>query len=52
MITITMSKKDDLKKLMWCAEFFGPERFKFQEPMQLTFKNKHDRLLYAIEWNE
>ena len=51
MITITMSKKNDLDKLVWCAEVLG-DRYEFQEPMQLTFENKYDRLMYMIAWAE
>lgn len=52
MITITMSKKNDLAKLFWCGEVLGPDRFEFQEPMQLTFKSKSARFLYQIAWGE
>ena len=40
MITITMSKINDMAKLFWCGEVLGAERYVFHEPMQLTFKNK------------
>lgn len=47
-----MSKKNDLAKLFWCGEVLGVDRYEFQEPMQLTFKNKADRFLYQIAWSE
>ena len=52
MITITMSKNKDINKLLWCSEVLGADRYSFQEPMQLTFKNKLDRFLYQIAWGE
>jgi len=41
-----------MAKLYWCGEVLGEGRFNFQEPMQLTFKNKADRFLYQIAWGE
>jgi hypothetical protein len=52
MVTITMSKKNDMAKLLWCVKMLGEGRYKFAEPMQLTFNNKSDRLLYQIVWGE
>ena len=47
-----MSKTNDIDKLIWCGNVLGDDRYDFQEPMQLTFKNKSDRLLYQIAWGE
>jgi hypothetical protein len=52
MVTITMSKQNDMAKLFWCVEVLGEGRFKFAEPMQLTFEKKSDRFLYQIAWGE
>lgn len=52
MVTITMSKQNDMAKLFWCVEVLGEGRFEFAEPMQLTFKKKSDRFLYQIAWGE
>lgn len=51
MITITMSKNNDMAKLYWCSNVLE-NRFIFAEPMQLSFFNKNDRLLYSIAWGE
>lgn len=51
-IKITMSKQDDIEKLLWCGEVLGKDRFKFEEPMQLTFYDRFDRLLYQLAWSE
>lgn len=52
MIRITMSKKDDITKLIWCGEMFEKNSFYFEEPMQLTFFNSFNRFLYAAVWGE
>lgn len=52
MITITMSKENDIAKLFWCGDVLGDSKFEFHEPMQLTFYNNKDRFLYMIAWAE
>jgi len=52
MTTITMSKKNDIAKLIWCVNTLGESNYKFAEPMKLTFYNNFDRFLYKIVWGE
>ena len=56
MITITMKKSckffEDIEKIVWAKERFGDDNISFKEPMQLTFENDNDRLIYALFWDE
>jgi hypothetical protein len=51
MFTIEASKKNDLTKILWCVEMFG-EDFKFEEPMQFTFKKHNQLLLFKIAFGD
>jgi hypothetical protein len=52
MVTITMSKQNDMAKILWCVMHLGEGKYKFAEPMQLTFKKESYRLLYQLAWGE
>jgi len=63
MITITMKKNEeflhldknvfgyDVERIVWAKDRFG-DNVSFKEPMQLTFTNEYDRLVYGLVWGE
>jgi len=64
MVTITMKKNEeffhlgknvlgyDVERIVWAKERFGDNNVSFKEPMQLTFKNEYDRIVYGLVWGE